>query len=47
MFRKKELPYPRESYNYDEYYVLSPEELGELKGVNVKFHGIMGFKPVI
>ena len=47
MFRREELPYPKESYGTDEYYVLEPEDLIELDGVNIKFSGTVDAKPVI
>jgi hypothetical protein len=47
MFRRKEMPYPKESYGADEYYVIGSGSLKELDGVNVKFSGTVDAKPVI
>jgi len=49
MFGKKELPYPKESYKHDEYYVVEPSDLEQLEKtkVKVKLRGKVDSKPII
>ena len=47
-WKKNERPaYPTETLDYDEYYVVSPDDVSKLVDKNVKFEGNVADKPVI
>lgn len=49
MFWKKEkkIDFPTETLGYEEYYVISLEDMVHLDNVNVKFKGVLTEKPVV
>ena len=46
-WKKEKLAFPTETLGFDEYYIVSFEELVQLDDVNVKFDGMLTEKPVV
>ena len=49
MFSKKRerLDFPKEFLEFEEYYIVGPDDVAQLKDVNVKFEGTITDKPII
>jgi len=47
MWRRREVSYPKVEFDNTIYYVISPKEVGNANGLNVKFEGIVDDKPVL
>ncbi|MCD6096500.1 MAG: hypothetical protein J7J99_08090 [Thermoprotei archaeon] len=45
--KRKQLPYPTEVRNNVQYYVVSPSQVKDMNGANVKFSGVVTERPEI
>lgn len=47
MWRRRSIQYPKVEFDDAIYYVVSPRDIGDAEGLNVKFEGVVDDKPIV